>query len=97
MKLLKKYKERHAFNADNCRKKQQRIQDEDYLRKIEDIQGRIDFVINNSNDEHAVIYHVKPCEIDLYDRVIEFFYSKGFYTVKTKIEGLDDEYLIISW
>lgn len=97
MKIVENYKKKHEFNAENCRRKQQRVKDENYLRKLEDIRARIDFVVNNSNDEHAVIYCIKPADIEMYARIADYFYEKGFYTVKTKIEGLENEYLIISW
>ena len=97
MKIIDNYKKKHEFNAENCRLKQQRVKDENYLKKLEEIQARIDFVVNNSNDEHAVIYCIKPYDKEMYDRLADYFYGKGFYTVKTKIEGLENEYLIISW
>lgn len=97
MELLKKYKERHAFNAENCRKKQQKVFDERYIKKIEDIRGRIDYVVENSTDEHAVIYCINPMDRYMYERISDYFYSLGFITVITKIQGLSDEWLIISW
>lgn len=97
MKLIERYKKLHEFSAENCRRKQQLRKDEKFVSKVEDIKARIEFVVLNSNDEHAVIYCVKTEDIDMYAKIADYFCEKGFYTVKTKIEGLDNEYLIISW
>jgi hypothetical protein len=36
-KIIRKYKDEHAFNAENCRRKQQRMEDSRYRMKVEDI------------------------------------------------------------
>lgn len=71
MKIIDNYKKKHEFNAENCRRKQQRVKDENYLRKLNDIQARIDFVVSNSNDEHAVIYCIKPYDTEMYDEEVQ--------------------------
>lgn len=97
MGIYKKWKERNAFNAENCRRKQQKVLNENYTKKVEDIQARIDYVVNNSTEEHAVIYCVNQLDRDMYVKISDYFYSLGFVTVITPIQGLQDEYLIISW
>lgn len=97
MKIIERYKKLHEFNAENCRRKQQLRKDEKFVRKIKDIRARIDFVVSNSNDEHAVIYCVDDDDRDMYVKIGEYFEEKGFISIITNIEGLDNEYLIISW
>jgi len=97
MGFYKKWKEKHAFNAENCRKKQQKFFDENFIRKMEDIRGRIDYVVSNSIEEHAVIYCVNPLDRELYVRISDYFYNLGFFTIITNIEALQDDSLIIRW
>lgn len=97
MRILENFKKKREFNADNCRRKQQKRKDEDFVRKIDDIKGRIEFVINNSNDEHAVIYCIRDYEKELFERVQQYFNERNFYTTIITVEGLDNEYIIISW
>ena len=95
--FIEKIKKRKEFNAENCRKKQQVIEDIDFLQKIDDIKGRIEYVVGNSTKEHAVIYCINPSKYDMYVRIADYFEKKGFITIITEIQGLRDKYLIISW
>lgn len=97
MGFYQKWKERNAFNAENCRRKQNKIEESQYEKKIGDIRGRIEYVVGNSTDEHAVIYCVRPNDKEMYEHIKDYFYGLGFVAVITPIDGLDNEYLIISW
>jgi len=96
-RLFEKYRKKHEFSAENCRRKQNLIQNDKYLRKVEEICARIDFVVSNSTDEHAVIYRIRKEQQEIYDRIANYFCNRGFLVVKTHIDELQDEYLIISW
>lgn len=97
MGIFESYKKRHAFTAENCRRKQDKMVRDRYERKIEDISARINYVIENSNDEHAVIYCVRNHDREMYDRISDYFSERGFKTIITVIPTLDNEYIIISW
>ena len=74
MGLYKKWKERNAFNAENCRRKQNKMENDRYEKKIEDIRARIDYVVSNCSDEHAVTCHAthKLCQ-NINQKAIMFF------------------------
>ena len=93
MGLYKKWKERNAFNAENCRRKQHKMENDRYERKV----ARIDYVVSNCSDENAVIYCVKKNEREMYENIQNYFYSLGFTAVIEEIKGLNNEYLIVSW
>lgn len=97
MGLYKKWKERNAFNAENCRRKQHKMENDRYEKKVEDIRARIDYVVSNCSDEHAVIYCVKNNEREMYEHIQDYFYNLGFTAVIEEIKGLNNEYLIVSW
>lgn len=97
MKIFNKIKKLHEFNAENCRRKQNSAIHDNYIRKIDDITARIKFVVESSNDEHTVIYNIKPYERDMYDDIANYFYNRGFKVTITKIDGFENEFLIINW
>ena len=96
-KIIRKYKDEHEFNAVNCRRKQQRMNDSRYRMKVEDIEARINYVVSRSNDEHTVIYSVKDHDMEMYGRISDHFREKGFKTAITGIDGFDGKYLVIEW
>ena len=97
IKIIEKYKKEHEFNAENCRRKQQRMEDSRYKMKVDDIEARINFVVSNSNDEHTVIYSVNEHDKEMYGRIEDHFIEKGFNAAITRIDGFDGKYLVIEW
>ena len=95
--IIGKYKEEHEFNAGNCRRKQQRMEDSRYRMKVEDIEARINYVVSSSKDEHTVIYSVKEHDKEMYGRITDHFIGKGFKAAITGIDGFDGKYLVIEW
>jgi len=96
-KIIEKYKEKHEFNAVNCRRKQKRMEDSRYRMKVDDIEARINFVVSNSNDEHTVIYSVNEHDKEMYGRIADHFRENGFKTAITGIDGFDGTYIVIGW
>jgi hypothetical protein len=97
IKIIEKYKKEHEFNAENCRRKQQRMDESRYRMKVEDIEARINYVVSSSKDEHTVIYSVKEHDKEMYGRIADHFIGKGFKAAITGIDGFDGKYLVIEW
>lgn len=112
LRLIEKIKEiqkRREFNAENCLKKQcnleqyllkKRIEEEkrELNAKIDEIKNRISYVIEQSPDQHKVIFQVHEKERELYGDVKTYFSNLGFKVVLVTIEDLgSDELMIISW
>jgi len=103
------FKRRKEFNAENCLRKQWDL--EQYLlkkqkeeekrelnEKIDEIKNRISYVIDQSPDQHNVIFQVHENERELYSKVKTYFSNLGFKVVLITIEDLgSDELMIISW
>jgi len=106
---IREIKRRHEFNAENCMRKQYNLEryllkkkEEEENReleaKIEEIKNRISYVIDQSPDQHKVIFQVHEKEKDLYNNVKTYFSNLGFKVVLITVEDLGtDELMIISW
>jgi len=106
---IREIKRRKEFNAENCLRKQWNL--EQYLlkkqmdeakrelnAKIDEIKNRIIYVIEQSPDQHKVIFQVHENERELYGNVKTYFSNLGFKVVLITIEDLGtDELMIISW
>lgn len=106
---IREIKRKREFNAENCLQKQWdleqhllRKQLEEKKRelneKIDEIKNRISYVIDQSPDQHKVIFQVHENERELYSNVKSYFSNLGFKVVLITIEDLgSDELMIISW
>lgn len=106
---IREIRRKREFNAENCMRKQYNL--EQYLlkkkeeeenrrldAKIEEIKNRISYVIDQSPDQHKVIFQVHEKERDLYNNVKTYFSNLGFKVVLITVEDLGtDELMIISW
>lgn len=106
---IREIKRRKEFNAENCLRKQCNLEQcimkkqmEEAKRelnaKIDEIKNRIRYVIEQSPDQHKVIFQVHENEMELYENVKTYFSNLGFKVVLITIEDLGtDELMIISW
>jgi len=98
LKFLENYKKSRVFNAENCLRKQVRVDQQNFEKKVEDITSRINYVVESTTSEHTVIYQVHDYERKLYDKIEEHFTNLGFLVIRLTIPELgNDEYMIISW
>ena len=95
---FKNYQKSKEFNAENCLRKQVRVDQQNFEKRVEDITARIKYVVDSTTSEHTVIYQVHDYERKLYDRIEEHFTNLGFLVIRLTIPELgNDEYMIISW
>ena len=111
MKLTDKIKEirkNREFNAQNCLKRQNMFQEKEEKRlmyekkrllneKIEEIKGRITYVVGQSVDQHTVIFQINENEREMYENVKEYFMNIGFKVVIMKIDEFGEDVIVISW
>ena len=95
---FKNYQKSKEFNAENCLRKQVRVDQQNFEKRVEDITARIKYVVDSTTSEHTVIYQVHDYERKLYDQIEEHFTNLGFLVIRLTIPELgNDEYMIISW
>ena len=95
---IKNYRNGKKFNAENCLKKQINIERLSFEHKIDEIVGRINYVVNTTTEEHAVIYQIHDYEIKMWNKISEYFEGLGFQVIIMDIPELNnDRYIIISW
>ena len=93
---LRRMKEKHSFNATNCRAKMQVADNAKCDAKIAEITDRIKFVTSYNTGETAVIFRVED-DAQLYNHIENHFSSLGFTVIRKDIEELKEEYMLISW
>jgi hypothetical protein len=93
---FRRLKEKHTFNAMNCRAKMQVADNAKRDAKISEITDRIKFVTNYNPGETTVIFRVDD-DADLYNTVERHFSSLGFAVIRKDIEELNETYMLISW
>ena len=95
---IQDHKNLKKFNAVNCLRKQKNVDKQNLDKRIEEIIGRINYVVESTTEEHTVIYQVHDYERDMYDRIDEYFKNLGFKVIFISIPELNNEqYMIISW
>ena len=95
---IQNLKARKQFNANNCLRQQNYIDKQNLLKRIDDIQARIKYVVESTTEEHAVIYQIHEYERPMWSEIDEHFTNLGFKLIYKTIEELNnDEYVIISW
>lgn len=93
---IRRMKDKHAFNAANCRAKMQHADNARRDAKIAEITDRIKFVTQYNTGETTVIFQVED-DKELYNQIERHFSSLGFTVVRKDIEELKEEYMLISW
>lgn len=96
-KLYNRIKERCAFNALNCQKKQAYNSNVKLQRKIEEITGRIKYVVESSLDEHCVVYTIHSYDKELFPLIRDHFTNLGFQVTEFQVPSHPDEFYLISW
>jgi len=95
VEFFRRLKERHTFNAANCRNKIKTAKESKVDAKINEITDRIKFVNSYSTGETTVIFRVDD-DMD-YDKIAHHFLDLGFIVLLKEIQELEEVYMLISW
>lgn len=95
VEFFRRLKERHTFNAANCRNKIKTAKESKVDAKINEITDRIKFVNSYSTGETTVIFRVDD-DMD-YDKIAQHFLDLGFIVLLKEIQELEEVYMLISW
>ena len=93
--FFRRLKERHTFNAANCRAKIRTANESKVDAKISEITGRIKFVSNYPKDETTVIFRMY--EDTDYEKIARHFLDLGFIVLLKEIQELEETFMLISW